>query len=525
MWKSVVAPTVLVSVVWVLASCGTWYALSQVDDTETLLLNKSRSVIAAADQMEEDLWRLQAVLFAAAEHQNQPGQLLDKLKAEAQHLEKAFDGALARARDNASTPDEEVLVRAIGEKFARYRALSRHSLVPGSASLEGGDAISATMPAVRAVATSCEELTQLAQRLTNDTFEQRNHLRTKINMARIAFIVVGPAIGILLGLYLARRLNYSISEISVTLRDASGNLEQEVGLVEVSRSDAAGGLPALQQQVQYVSGRIKHVVEELHRTRRQALRSERLAVVGELAAGVAHEIRNPLTSVKLLIQATERNASLSSADKQRLQIVQQEIARIETTVQELLDYARPPKLRRVRHDVRDTLRRALNLAVVRAQQSDMTIDEQLGAGPLLVDADPEQLQQVFINLMLNAIEAMSAGGTLHVFVEEPAAPANPSLPLPTAGLLRIVFRDTGSGIRDDVLKRLFEPFVTSKERGIGLGLAISRQIMQEHNGRLSAANAVPCGAMFVVELPLADGAAPERLASVAANGLTGTAGD
>jgi signal transduction histidine kinase len=176
-------------------------------------------------------------------------------------------------------------------------------------------------------------------------------------------------------------------------------------------------------------------------------------------------------------------------------------------MQELLDYARPPKLHRVRHDVRETLRRSLNLAAGRAEQSQIVVDEQLGGTPLVVDADPEQLQQVFINLLLNAIEAMSVGGTLQVFVEQQTGPLATDAKAPN-GRLRIVFRDNGSGIRDDVMKRLFEPFVTSKERGIGLGLAISRQIMQEHGGRLTACNPPPSGAMFVVEVPLASAVTP-----------------
>ncbi len=165
----------------------------------------------------------------------------------------------------------------------------------------------------------------------------------------------------------------------------------------------------------------------------------------------------------------------------------------------MLDYARPPKLRRVRHDVRGTLRRALNLVGGRALQSGVAIDEQLGAEPLTVDADPEQLHQVFINLLLNAIEAMPSGGELRVTIEARAAPA---------GSLQVVIRDTGAGIPAQIMQRLFEPFVTSKERGIGLGLAISRQIMQEHGGRLTASNPPSGGAMLVAELPLADAESP-----------------
>jgi signal transduction histidine kinase len=313
-------------------------------------------------------------------------------------------------------------------------------------------------------------------------------------------------------------LHRTITEISVTLRGASGDLEQEIGQVEIHPSADLEGLPALQHQVQDVSARIKRVIEQLQRTRREAVKAERLAAVGELAAGVAHEVRNPLTSVKLLIQAIERNQTPGSTDEQRLRIVQQEVARIETTIQELLDFGRPPKLRRVQHDVRDTLRRALNLVAGRAQQSNVVIEERLGGEPMFVDADPEQLHQVFINLLLNAIEAMPSGGKLQVRVEEPAAPSERGGGPSTCGLLQIVFRDTGTGIPAQVMQRLFEPFVTSKERGIGLGLAISRQIMQEHGGRLTASNPSPGGAMFVVEVPLTDAAGTGQPADLTIGG-------
>jgi two-component system, NtrC family, sensor histidine kinase HydH len=503
MWKKVIAPTALVSLFWVLVSCGSSYILDQLDDTQTRLLNKNRYVIQAAGAMQENLWRLQAVMLEAAEQTEVRGMAGDELRAQAKVAETSFDRELSRADDNASTIAERALVRAIGERFAQYRESSREQLAHAKLSPEqAARSVEASTRLAQGVALACEELFELGQRLTSEAFQRRDRLRAKVNVARITFLVIGPAVGILLGLWVARGLHHSISEISVTLRGASGDLEQEIGLVEVYPAANLGGLPALQQQVQDVSGRIKQVVEELQRTRREAVRAERLAAVGELAAGVAHELRNPLTSVKLLIQTVERNQPAGSADEQRLRIVHQEVIRMETTIQELLDFARPPKLRRIPHDVRDTLRRALTLVAGRAQQNNVVIVEQLGASPSIVDADPEQLDQVFVNLLLNAIEAMSAGGELHVDLV--GGDAQVRADGDSSGRqVSIVFRDTGSGIPDNVMPRLFEPFVTSKERGIGLGLAISRRIMQEHGGRLTASNPPPSGAMFVVELPLA----------------------
>lgn len=507
MWKKVVAPTALVSFLWVAVSCGTSYVLSQFDQSLTNLLNQNRNVIQAAGVMQENLWRLQATLLEAAELLEKGAEQRERFKTDAARIEDDFDEALARAIANASTADEKLLTDVIGERFTAYRKFSRQQFARDDLSREeAAMAVDAAMGLARAVAKPSEQLSDLAQRLTSEAFQKRNRLRSRVETARISFIIVGPAVGILMGLWVARGLHHTISEISVTLRGASGDLDQQVGLVEVHPGDELIGLPALQQQVQVVSGRIKQVVEELQRTRLDAVRAERLAAVGELAAGVAHELRNPLTSVKLLIQAVQRNQSAATPDAERLRVVEQEIARMETTIKELLDFARPPKLRRIRHDVRDTLRRALTLVAGRGQQGNVAIEEQLGAAAI-VDADPDQLDQVFVNLLLNAIEAMANGGRLHVAVDRQNGRSS--------GLLQIVFRDTGTGIPDQVMSRLFEPFVTSKERGIGLGLAISRRIMQEHGGSLTASNPPPGGAMFVVELPLAADAA---MADSALNG-------
>ena len=215
--------------------------------------------------------------------------------------------------------------------------------------------------------------------------------------------------------------------------------------------------------------------------------------MGELVAGVAHELRNPLTSVKLLIQsAAQRHPERALTDRQ-YQVIQEEITRMERTIQGLLDFARPPRLHRLRHDLRDTLGRALNLMDGRAKHAGVALSTELPGQPVMVDADPEQLHQVFINLLLNAIESMTQGGSLSVAMQ----PSNPA-----GGECRVLFCDSGPGIPPSVVGKIFEPFVTSKERGTGLGLAVSRRIIDEHGGRLTGANRPDAGAVFIVELPV-----------------------
>ncbi|HJT31259.1 MAG TPA: ATP-binding protein [Pirellulales bacterium] len=502
MWKKVVAPTALVSLLWIVVTWSTSHYLAQLDDLQTQVVQENRITIRSAGAMQENLWRLQAVLLEAAEHGERSGLVDERFTAEATDLEHAFELALGTVEDDGASIEEKALARTIEERFQIYRSHIDEWLTqrqPGE--LLEPLTVEESMHLARSVAEPCERLFELGQRLTNESFVRRDRLRAKVNMLRTGFVILGPAFGILLGIWVARGLHHSISQISVTLKDVSGDLEQEIGRVEVDSEAASGSLPGLQLQVQEVSGHIKQVVDELQKTRREAFRAERLAAVGELAAGVAHELRNPLTSVKLLIQMMGKGESDRAAEAKRLRVVQEEIVRMETTIQELLDFARPAKLRRVKHDVRDTLRRALNLVEGRAMQANVTISEELGGAPVTVDGDPAQLDQVFVNLLLNAIEAMTEGGELRVAIERDSHTDGTA---PT-GLVRIVFCDTGSGIPEPVMQRLFEPFVTSKERGIGLGLAISRRIVQEHGGQLSASNQPVRGAMFAVELPAADG--------------------
>jgi signal transduction histidine kinase len=262
-----------------------------------------------------------------------------------------------------------------------------------------------------------------------------------------------------------------------------------VGRVEVHTSD---DLPALQDQVQLVSSRIKQVVEQLQQARRETMRADRLAAIGELAAGVAHELRNPLTSVKLLIQtATHRPAERPLSEPQ-LHVILEQVIRMENTIQGLLDFARPPEMHQVRHDLRDTLRRARNLVEGRARQQGIVIREESSPAPVLVDGDPEQLHQVFVNLLLNGMDAMPQGGELGVTIQGQEG---------SDGGCRFIVCDSGMGIPSDIMERMFEPFVTSKEHGTGLGLAISHRIVMQHGGKLTAANREAGGAVFTVELP------------------------
>jgi two-component system sensor histidine kinase HydH len=484
MWKKIVAPILLVVLLWITVSVATTFYINWLYESHTRVLEENLSSIQVVGAMQASLWQLQAAVMKAAERpqsNNQP---------EVAELEAVFQQHLAEAEKTAFTANERDLIKTIRREFAAYREHIQNLLQHAPISGDDTKDVEHTLLLAQAVAEPCKLLLKYNEQLIADATAYSNRLGASFTMVRLAFLIGGPAIGIFFGVLVARGLHRSIAQISVTLGSATDVLAHEVGRVKII---ASNDLSKLQEQVQVVYARIKQLVEQLQETRREAVRAERLAAVGQLAAGLAHELRNPLTSMKLLIQnATQRYKECPLTEKQ-LQVIQEEIGRMEHTIQGLLDFSRTAHLNRVRHDLRETVRRAVNLVDGRAKQYGVAIREAFPQQPVIVDGDPEQLHQVFVNLLINGVDAMADGGTMHISIQE--SQKNP-------GMCSICFSDSGSGIPQKVLDRIFEPFVTTKEHGTGLGLAISRSIIKEHNGDLIAANQRGGGSVFTVDLPL-----------------------
>jgi signal transduction histidine kinase len=316
-------------------------------------------------------------------------------------------------------------------------------------------------------------------------------LHYRVMLVRMLVLLLGLPVGVSLGWRVARRLESEVSQIAVTLGDTeslSDSRQMEFRITRQSRFED------VQRQAERVVDRLRYFASELQSVRQEVIQSERLAAVGELAAGVAHELRNPLTSVKLLLQhAAKRGGELQLSGEQGALILG-EIRRMESTIQGLLDFSRTPVLHRVSHDLRTTLQRSMNLVEGRLVQSGIRLEVQMGDEPLLVYADSEQLNQVFVNLLLNAAEAMPGGGLVTVRLTGSE----------DCSVARVEILDTGPGISPEIQGRLFEPFATTKERGTGLGLAICRRIVRDHAGQIQADNRPDGGALFRVELPLTD---------------------
>lgn len=240
----------------------------------------------------------------------------------------------------------------------------------------------------------------------------------------------------------------------------------------------------------------KDITERRHLEERLR-RSERLAVLGVLAAGVAHEIRNPLAGIRLGLEALEGNGLPDAEEREILARVTDDVHRLNAVVARMLGLAKTPAPRQVPTDLWRLVDRAIFFVGHQLRSRRITVHRH-GEARLWVLGDPDQIQQVLLNLFMNATEAMPDGGTLTLTGERiPPGSTEP-------GRVRLAVRDTGAGIRPEDLPHLFTPFFTTKDRGTGLGLSICRRIVAEHNGTLTVESAPGAGTTVTLVLPAAE---------------------
>jgi signal transduction histidine kinase len=306
------------------------------------------------------------------------------------------------------------------------------------------------------------------------------HERTLRAMAWGLAVVsaAGALAGLVLGYGVARGLRRSIHRLRVRVQDAADKLGRDLPAVEMTGES----LEDLDAHMQGVVRQVEEVVQALQQREREVLRAEQLAAVGRLAAGVAHEIRNPLTSIKMLIQAAREGEDLP--------VIEREVRRIERSLQSFLDFARPPQLVRAPIDLREVPDEVISLVRARAGKQGVQVHFERRDAPVTAEADADQLRQVVLNLVLNALDVMPGGGDLVIRLRPPEN-----------GRVELSVSDTGPGIAADILPRLFQPFASNKETGIGLGLSVSKRIVEGHGGTLRGHNRPEGGACFVVRLP------------------------
>jgi two-component system NtrC family sensor kinase len=224
-----------------------------------------------------------------------------------------------------------------------------------------------------------------------------------------------------------------------------------------------------------------------------------MAAVGEMAAGVAHELNNPLTTIAGFVELALEEIPLESRSHEDLSLVLREAQRAHTVVRRLLDFSRHSENYRDRVQVNELVSEALSLVQHFIKTSGVQIRLEYGSGLPPVSVDPNQIKQVLLNLIHNALHAMPTGGSLLLRTEARSNEGRPGI--------SISIQDSGEGISDENLNRIFEPFFTTRPagKGTGLGLAVSYGIITSHDGVIEVESQVGVGSCFTVWLPASTG--------------------
>jgi two-component system, NtrC family, sensor histidine kinase HydH len=473
-----------------------WYVQRlQRDTSEVLALNVTS--VRAAEEFEigmREVWT-QIALFLLTDDPKH----LDSVPL----LRKETDYWLDEADRLATTPVEQALMIRIKDGYSRFfkefdRLAQRR---PGSGSPK------TELAAVQEVLTRnilepAQEYLDFNEDLVVKAAERNQGLERWIVVGFLVLGTCGAAAGLLAGLSLARRVNRSIFQLGVPLRDAAGRLNAVAAPVPVS---SHWDLDELAETLGRLGRQVGAVVDRLQQSQREVLRADQLAAVGQLAAGLAHEMRNPLMSMKVLVQSALEQGDEPGLESRDLGVLEEEITRLERLVQMFLDFARPPRPERRAFPVGPVVKQTVSLVSPRSERQGVRIECALPAEPLVIEADPGQIRQVLLNLLLNALDATPAGGKIRIAARrdleagvipgqawEAAGSGLPSLTLEVA--------DSGCGLPPELGLRIFDPFVSTKETGIGLGLAICQRIVAAHGGTISAADRPGGGAVFRVRL-------------------------
>jgi len=346
--------------------------------------------------------------------------------------------------------------------------------------------------------------------VANDWTDVRGDLKDRLEISAVTGLVTLFAIVALITLAVRRYISRPLAELSRRV-------------ISFSADEAATRNP-VRDEVELLIGEFRKLGEELAKARadllekhrseieleRRLLHSDRLATIGSLAAGLAHEIGTPMGVIRgraeYVLHARRDEKKISEG----LEIIIAQIDRITNIVRMLLDYSRYRESRKLTTDLRPIVQRSIHLIETEATKRGVRVDNRLGNQPLMIDCDPDQLQQVFVNLGINALDAMRAtGGILSV-----AARVEPDN---GASRVTLIFEDTGPGIPEAYRERIFDPFFTTKEpgQGTGMGLAVCQTIVQSHDGKI-AFESSSTGTRFLVSFPLSQRTAAGNVESTVA---------
>jgi signal transduction histidine kinase len=323
--------------------------------------------------------------------------------------------------------------------------------------------------------------------LTHDRLEKR----TQATLAKISdmktlifiLIILGPVVAIGMAVVFTRGLAAPLSiMLKATRKLKSGDLGFRVQGLTDEFGEMASAFNEMAAALQ----------EQMHNMRR----AEQMTMVGEMATGLVHEIKNPLAGIKGAMQVLQNGADITEEESAILSQAIGEVQRVELLMKSLLNFAKPPKPQLLPVTINDVLEATINASIpcsasVADSPQAIRVVKRFDPNLPLTMVDPLEMQQVFLNLLMNAVQAMPSGGVVTATTFENAS----------AKEIHIEIADTGMGINDEIREKIFQPFFTTKSKGTGLGLAISKQFIEIHGGTITAEKNTAGGATFRIILP------------------------
>lgn len=467
-----------------------WYISRLQADLTRAVRQEAVGMVAATDiQVQLRHLRVHSLVLVADDNE-------ERRKVVRKDL-NAVDQALSSLEQTVSTEEDRRLLDVIKSDYDDYRTRLGLDQLPSTLQQVSDLARWSDAHHMEDLLAPCKELADRQRARMNASLERSEDQTAWAGRVLLCLGLAGILSGLLSGYISARTLTRRVAQLYIRVQAVQAQLDQEVGAMTVQGSLQ---FEDLDEQLGRVVGRVSAVCSKLQEQERDLLRAEQLAAVGQLAAGVAHEVRNPLTGVKLLLQAAVREADPTPLTAERLHLLLQEVARIERTVQGLMDFAASSPRDRISQDIRSIIQAAIPMAQSRADVKSIRVVAKSGNRPILASVNSDQLLSLLTNLLFNAIDASPVGGEVAL-----ATDTTPE------GRIRVQVTDSGLGIDRAISDRLFTPFSTTKPTGTGLGLTIARRIAREHGGDLTAANRVGGGACFVLTLPAAEGSNVETL--------------
>lgn len=307
--------------------------------------------------------------------------------------------------------------------------------------------------------------------------DEAKNLRNRIFLATGWLTLFGMIAMTLLGYLIARSITRPVEELAMaTGRIAAGDFQHRA---IVRHHDEIGMLAQA----------FNRMLAQIQDYERKLIESEKMGTAGQMAAGLAHEIRNPLTSIKMFIQILHGRLHDQADNQAMTAALLQEVGRLERIIDGIVERARPGAPVKTTGDINDPLREVLTLATPTLQASGITVESRLDDHLPAISYDPEKMKQVFWNLLLNGQEAMPKGGRLSIT---------------SAGAghhIDITFTDSGDGLTGNDPESCFKPFYTTKPEGLGLGLSTSRRIVEQHGGALTLSSREEGGVIARIRLP------------------------